>query len=477
MATRRMGALLALAFALTLAACSEGPGSGGQLEGTRWILDAYGDDGTLTIVDEQLYADADFAANRVSGFAGCNEFSALFRAGGRTLIVTNPSITMAACDEETMAFEQAYMGLLDQSRFYTVRRDTLTIYDGDRNTILRFDAAPANPLLGKWLVDSFETAPGTVSALEADTEIDVVFRIGTLGGFAGCNSFSGVYGTNGTVVRVSKLAMTRLACDQAVMDQETAFVAALEGAAMIESRGRQLNLTDREGGVKVALVRPVIEEASPVPEPSAEPTAKPTAKPTPTATPEPTAKPTPRPTPAPTAAPEVTPKPTTAPPASTPPTASCELAPAGGDPVAQIVYPGGWYTLTAPADLACRYFDPAKITVPADGSAPEAAIMADALTTAYDDSVAAATDPATWTVEASSEDDVDGAALTCVSAVALVESQGVAEGEARYACFVDVGTSGTVVLQTVGTPGDSAYLADAAIVSLMTLGSTYAPGG
>ena len=105
-------------------------------------------------------------AHRVSGFAGCNEFSALYRAGGRTLIVTNPSITMAACDEATMAFEQAYMSLLDQSRFYTVRRDTLTIYDGDRNTILRFDAAPANPLLGKWLVDSFETAPGTVSALD-----------------------------------------------------------------------------------------------------------------------------------------------------------------------------------------------------------------------------------------------------------------------------------------------------------------------
>jgi heat shock protein HslJ len=483
MATRRVGALLALLFALTLAACSEGPGAGGQLEGTKWILDAYGDDGTLTIVDEQLYADADFEAHRVSGFAGCNEFSALYRAGGRTLIVTNPSITMAACDEETMAFEQAYMSLLDQSRFYTVRRETLTIYDGDRNTILRFDAAPANPLLGKWVVDSFETAPGTVSVLEEGSEIDVVFRIGSLGGFAGCNSFSGVYGTNGTVVRVGKLAMTRVACDQALMDQDAAFVTALEGAAMIEPRGRQLNLTDRNGGMKVALVRPVIEEASPAPAATAEPSAEPTAKPTPTATPKPTptpaptATPTARPTPTPTAAPEVTPRPTASAPASTPPTASCTLAPVGGDPVAQVVYPGEWYTVTEPADLACRFFDPAEITIPADGSTPEAEITADALATSYDDAVTAATDPATWTVQGSSEDDVDGAALTCVSAVAVADTQGVAEGQARYACFVDVGSAGTVVLQTVGAPGDTAYPANAAIVSLMTLGSWYTPGG
>ena len=159
-----------------------------------------------------------------------------------------------------------------------------------------------------------------------------------------------------------------------------------------------------------------------------------------------------------------------------PPTASCDLVPASGDPVARILYPGGWYTVTDPADLACRYFDPSEITVPSDGSAPQAVITADVTSTAYDDAVAAATDPSTWTVETSTEDDVDGVPVTCVSAVATSDTDGVAAGDARYACFVDVGTAGTVVLQTVGTPEDQAYVANAAIVSLMTLGSTYTPG-
>ena len=111
-----------------------------------------------------------------------------------------------------------------------MRRDTLTIFDADRTEILRFDAAPRNPLLGKWNVDSYGVPPSTVVAVLPDTEIDVVFGIGTVGGFAGCNSFSGTYGTNGTVVRISRLATTRLACDEAVMEQETAFLEALPGS-------------------------------------------------------------------------------------------------------------------------------------------------------------------------------------------------------------------------------------------------------
>jgi heat shock protein HslJ len=377
------------------------------------------------------------------------------------------------------------MDLLGQSRFYSVRRETLTVYDADRYTILRYDAAPRNPLLGTWDVDSFETAPGTVSALVEGTTINVAFRIGTLGGFAGCNSFTGVYGTNGTVVRISKLALTRLACEPDVMDQETAFVAALEGAALIESRGTQLNLTDRNDALKVALLRPTPpEEASPAPaaSPSAAPSKTPEATPTPT--PKPTAKPTPAPTPTPTAPPTATPAPTAAPttppkpsaPPSTPPTASCTLTSPDAGPVATIVYPGGWATLTEPAELACRFFDPSPITVPADGSAPTAAITADSSSTAYVDAVQAATDPSTWTVSSSSAIQEGGIAVTCVSAVAKAETDGIPAGSARYACIADVGSSGTVRIQTVGAPDDEVFQSNAAIVSLMTLESTFTPG-
>jgi heat shock protein HslJ len=364
-----------------------------------------------------------------------------------------------------------------------VRRDTLTVFDADRNTILRFDAAPRNPLLGTWEVDSFETAPSTVSAVLEGTELDVVFRIGSLGGFAGCNSFSGVYGTNGSVVRVSRLATTRLACDEDVMAQEAAFITALEGAAVIEPRGTRLNLTDRNGNLKVALVRPVIEETpgatvAPTAAPTEEPTAEATPTPTPAPTPTPTAAPTPTPapTPAPTEAPAATPRPTVEPPASPPPAASCTLAPVGSDPVATIAYPGSWFTLDAPPEAACRFFDPEEISVPSGGGAPTTAVYAATIADTYGDAVAAATDPATWTVTSLSEVEVAGVPVTCVYGVAVADTAQVSAGQARYVCLADVAAAGTVAIGSIGTPGDEVFNANAAVAGLMTLASTFLPG-
>ena len=475
---RTLGALVALAFLIT--ACSAGPGTGGTLEGTKWVLDSYDQDGSLTILPETQYADVEFAANRVSGFSGCNEFNGLYRAGGRTLLISQLSGTFMACDEASMEFEQRYLSLLDSSRFYGVRRGQLTIYDAERNAVLVFNAAPRNPLLGKWHVDSYSTTPGTTVAVLEGTQLDVAFQLLSVGGSAGCNAYSGTYGTNGNVVRVGMLATTRLACDAAVMDQETAFLEALQGFAFIESRGSTLNLTNLAGQVLVALSKPTPDvepdaSASPAPSASATPAPTPTAAPTATPTPKPTPKPTPAPTPAPTAPPSVAPS--GPPPIELPPTASCTLVPAGGPAIATIVYPGDWATVTEPPDLACQYFDPEPITIPPDGSPVQAAVQANPSATSYQDAIAAATDPASWKVIAQSEVDVDGTAVTCVDAIAVIDTAGVPAGDASYACLANVQAAGTVVLRTTGTPDDKVFQTNAAIVSLMTMASTFTPPG
>ncbi len=482
MSKRPLGALVALA--LLIAACSAGPGTGGQLEGTHWVLSSMDVDGTLTIVPEILYADAEFTAHRVQGFSGCNTFDALYQAGGRRLTVSQSATTLMACDPAAMEFEQSYLARLADSRFYSVRRDTLTIFDALGSTALVFDAAPRNPLLGTWDADSFGVPPSTVVGLVEGTELEVVFGIATVGGYSGCNSFSGTYGTNGSIVRIGRLATTRLACEPEVMEQEAAFLAALEASTRIESRGTRLNLTDRDGQLQVALVRPTLEvEAGPSAEPGAsesappEPEATPSPSPTPTPTPKPTAAPTPRPTPtaAPTAAPTVAPSPSL--PVEVPPTASCTLPAADGWVAATITYPGSWFTLTEPPDLACRYFDPAAITVPADPADLVTAVRADVLVTPYPEAVAAATDPAAWTVALTSEFNVRGTTVTCVSAVAATDAAGIPMGDGRFACLADVQTAGTVQIWTTGVPGDPAYQANAALAGLMTLASTFTPPG
>ena len=254
MKTRLIAVLVVVAG--LVAACSSGEGTGGQLDGTKWILRSYLVDSTLTLVPDTEYADAEFDANRVSGFGGCNRYDALYRTGGRTLFITDPASTLMACVEPSMDFETAYLALLGQSRFFTARANTLTIYGPGGETLLVFDAAPENPLLGRWVVDSYSNAPGSVVAVLPGTELDVVFGIGNVAGFAGCNQFSGTYGTNGNVVRIGQLATTRIACADDVMTQETAFLEALQGAALIEARTAAVTLQDLNGSPNVFLVRP-----------------------------------------------------------------------------------------------------------------------------------------------------------------------------------------------------------------------------
>ena len=290
MIVRRLATLLTLA--LLIGACTAGPGTGGQLEGTDWVLRSYQQDGSLAVVPETQFANARFTANRVSGFSGCNDFDALYRAGGRTLLVSESASTLIACPVEAMDFEVAYLAALDSSRFYSVRRSTLTVFDAIGSPVLEFDAAPRNPMLGTWEVDSFETAPGTVSALLEGTELTAVFGIASVGGSSGCNSYTGTYGTNGRFVRISRVATTRMACSDEIMAQETAFLSALEGAALVDRRGSTLLLTDLNGSIQVALVRPGSDaEASAVP--SAPASREPSASPSATAEPDPDADPDP----------------------------------------------------------------------------------------------------------------------------------------------------------------------------------------
>jgi|tagenome__1003787_1003787.scaffolds.fasta_scaffold20977907_4 heat shock protein HslJ len=475
---RLLGVSLLIAFASFLfAACSTGPGSGGVLEGTEWILRSYADGDTLAIVPETQYADAEFDRSRVTGVSGCNSYNAVYRQGGRTLLISQPALTLMACDEESMAFEQTFISNLQASRFYSVKRETLTIFAAKGATLLVFDAAPRNPLLGTWNVDSYADGNSAVSAPE-DVRLEVVFGLASIGGFSGCNSFSGTYGTNGNYVRISRLASTQKACDETATAVETAFLEALQGTSFLDRRGDSMLLTDRKGSILVALSRPQPETApspSPSVEPSADATPAGTAAPKPTDTPAPSK--TPPPTTAPTEAPSATPAPTPAPsvpPIIVPTVSTCDLLATDGTALGTLAYPAAWSTLSAPSDLACRYFDRDPITVPSDPATLKAAIMVATSSATYADVVAEATDASSWTVRQTVELEVDGLPATMVEGETKAVTGNLAAGTSRLAYIIDYGSAGTLTVFTVGSAGEDIYAANAAVLTLMVGASTFA---
>jgi len=485
MTIRRLGALAVLL--LLVAGCTSpgGPtddtadGSGGELGAARWVLRSFTSEGALTVVPDGLYADAHFTAQRVKGFSGCNDYDAVYRNAARMLLISQPAVTLMACPEPTSTFEQTYLGLLQRSRFYNVRADTLVIRDPDLSVLLVFTAAPANPLLGSWVVDSYESAPSTVSATLPGTELTAIFGLDKVAGFAGCNSYTGPYTTNGSVAAIGPLASTRMVCADDVMTQETAFLAALQGVARVESRGLTLQLQDRNGRLVVALVRPVTLEpsASPSAEPTATaaPTASRSASPSSTPSATPTATPTPTPTPTPTAGPTGTPAPTVKPPASVPPLATCSvIGPVNGIALATISYPANWQTVAAPPTLACRYFDPNPITVPADPATLVTAVMIKSdPVVSYTDALAAATNPTAWNVLMNQPATVGGLPATLIEATSTAGGDGVAVGQTRYAYLMDAGGH-PVWIETIGTVGDATYTTNVSVVNLIASQAVFA---
>lgn len=493
---RRFLALIAVALLVT--ACSSAnagdetaDGSGGELGATQWVLRSYDVNGTLTVVPDTLFVDANFISNRVSGTAGCNQYDALYRTGGRMLTVGFMTTTARICDDASNALEQAYIANLTTSRFYNVNGRTLTIRNGNLQVILVYDAAPNNPLLGDWLILSYNNGQGAVTTPVPDSNPTATFGLRRLSGTTGCNSFQGDYTLNGDAIVIGPLARTQMACPDALMAQEQAIVTAFQGVGRVVYRGSQVDLDNLTGATQVQLIRPWAvpapsaspsASASAAPSPSASPSASASASPSASPSPTPTATPSPTPTAAPTSAPTATPAPgtpapTVVPPQSIPPTATCQLTVTSNGaqvPVATIVYPSSWHTVTAPPTAACRYFDPQPITVPADLSTLTTAVMikGDAAAT-YQDALAAATNPTAWNVTINKPVTLPGGLQgTQIEATSTAGSPGFPAGTTRYGFLLDVGGK-PAWIETSGTAGSATYQTNVTVVNLMASQSTF----
>ncbi|RPJ38276.1 MAG: META domain-containing protein, partial [Chloroflexi bacterium] len=109
-------------------------------------------------------------------------------------------------------------------------------------------ASRGGSLTGKvWELSQLNGKP-----LAPGTSISALFAAGgKVGGSAGCNQYSGTYSTAGnTITFSSPMASTMMMCEQAVMDQEAAYLNALAGAKTYSVQGDQLTLT---GADKTAL--------------------------------------------------------------------------------------------------------------------------------------------------------------------------------------------------------------------------------
>jgi len=116
-----------------------------------------------------------------------------------------------------------------------------------------------DPLAGtQWQVRSFHNAAeaGGMASPLAGTQLTAEFAEGKVNGSAGCNTYNADYTVDGDSLSIGPAATTRMFCEQpqGAMDQEAAYLAALQAASSFELGTEQLQILDADGQVVVDLI-------------------------------------------------------------------------------------------------------------------------------------------------------------------------------------------------------------------------------
>jgi len=105
------------------------PGKGAELGRTRWLLSALApsDRPAADWAQSGITAEFDVPGERLSGFAGCNDYSAALTLSGAGMEVAPPVATRKACPAPVMALEQEYLERIAGASAFAVSGDRLDL--------------------------------------------------------------------------------------------------------------------------------------------------------------------------------------------------------------------------------------------------------------------------------------------------------------------------------------------------------------
>lgn len=203
------------------------------LANTRWQLESL--DGAAPIGETALTLEFD-AENGVSGFSGCNSYGGTYEASlGRILFGDLFSTLMACVDEALMQQEMAFLQALQNAVAYSLAEDRLTLTTSEGQTLVF--ARVWSLADTRWQLESLDDAAPAGEA-PLTLEFDAAGRVS---GSSGCNRFSASYALEGDALRFGPIASTKMAClDEALMQQEMAYLAALEAVTHYEQSTESL---------------------------------------------------------------------------------------------------------------------------------------------------------------------------------------------------------------------------------------------
>lgn len=228
-------------------------GANVPLEGTSWVLAGLPGHGALA----GQPATAQFASGRVQGTDGCNRYTAAFTVTGSTLTVDpRGATTRMACPPDVAAQANAFMAALAGATAYRVVDGRLELLSSS-GAVLAIMTPQSTSLVGTWNVTGINNGREAVVSILSDGQVDMTFTAdGKVAGSAGCNRFTAGFEAEGSSLRFTPAATTRRMCPgEGVMEQEQAFLSALNTVATMRVDGDILELRRTDGALALQLRR------------------------------------------------------------------------------------------------------------------------------------------------------------------------------------------------------------------------------
>jgi heat shock protein HslJ len=228
------------------------------LEGTQWQMVSYLDSKGQTVPAlPNVEVTAMFQDGKVAGRDGCNQYAGTYKADGNLLTIRLGPSTMMACDPKIMEQAQGYLAALSSSATFQITGKQLLITNGGGKVAVTFTVLESLPLAGTvWQATSYNNGRGAVQSLATGTEITAIFGAdGVLSGSAGCNNYSTTYQVVTRTLKISPaIATTRMMCPEPVMQQESAYLAALPTVTTYRIESNKLELRDAKGALQASYV-------------------------------------------------------------------------------------------------------------------------------------------------------------------------------------------------------------------------------
>ena len=233
--------------------------TGPALEDTLWKLSEYlSESGELQPVIPDTVIDAQFAAGKVSGSAGCNRYFGGYTSGPKNQLLFDGGMgaTQMACVQPVAIQERRYLGLLSGVNSREIRGEQLLLLDKQGELVLKYRAETPLALENtSWQATGINNGRGGVVSSATTTRVIAMFTDGKVSGSAGCNNYSASYEISDSLITIGPVMTSRRQCaePEGIMAQEQEFLQALAAAAQYTLTADRLELRDGNGSLQVTF--------------------------------------------------------------------------------------------------------------------------------------------------------------------------------------------------------------------------------